>query len=128
MRCPWEGKPQRSIASSRPSDPLRTTGAIRSGNTPGSGGRLPVRSTMAPNASRIACWPLVMLKRLHMPAESAAARMGRPMRAGAGTLAKRRLDTARQFWIRSYMPEPPYDRALALAAQVRTMRDHFLDV
>ena len=24
--------------------------------------------------------------------------------------------------------EPPYDRALALAAQVRTMRDHFLDV
>ena len=26
------------------------------------------------------------------------------------------------------MPEPPYDRALALAAQVRTMRDHFLDV
>lgn len=26
------------------------------------------------------------------------------------------------------MPEPPYDRALALASQVRTMRDHFLDV
>ena len=26
------------------------------------------------------------------------------------------------------MPEPPYDRALALAAQVRTMRDHYLDV
>lgn len=26
------------------------------------------------------------------------------------------------------MPEPPYDRALALAAQVRTLRDHYLDV
>lgn len=26
------------------------------------------------------------------------------------------------------MPEPPYDRALALAAQVQTMRDHFLEV
>ena len=26
------------------------------------------------------------------------------------------------------MPEPPYDRALALAAQVRTMRDHYLEV
>ena len=26
------------------------------------------------------------------------------------------------------MREPPYDRALALAAQVRTMRDHYLDV
>jgi len=26
------------------------------------------------------------------------------------------------------MQESPYDRALALAAQVRTMRDHFLDV
>ncbi len=26
------------------------------------------------------------------------------------------------------MQEPPYDRALALAAQVRSMRDHFLDV
>ena len=26
------------------------------------------------------------------------------------------------------MREPPYDRALALAAQVQTMRDHYLDV
>lgn len=26
------------------------------------------------------------------------------------------------------MPEPPYDRALALASQVQTMRDHFLEV
>ena len=26
------------------------------------------------------------------------------------------------------MREPPYDRALALASQVRTMRDHYLDV
>ena len=26
------------------------------------------------------------------------------------------------------MQTPPYDRALALAAQVRTMRDHFLEV
>ena len=26
------------------------------------------------------------------------------------------------------MREPPYDRALVLAAQVRTMRDHYLDV
>ena len=26
------------------------------------------------------------------------------------------------------MREPPYDRSLALAAQVQTMRDHYLDV
>ena len=26
------------------------------------------------------------------------------------------------------MPEPPYDRSLALAAQVRTLRDHYLEV
>lgn len=26
------------------------------------------------------------------------------------------------------MSEPPYDRSLALAAQVQTMRDHFLEV
>ena len=26
------------------------------------------------------------------------------------------------------MPEPPYDRALVLAAQVRTLRDHYLEV
>ncbi len=26
------------------------------------------------------------------------------------------------------MPEPPYDRSLVLAAQVRTLRDHYLEI
>ncbi len=38
-----DGKPQRSIANSRPSAPVRTTGAIWSGKMPGSGDRLPIR-------------------------------------------------------------------------------------
>lgn len=56
-----EGRPQRSMASSRSPAPLRTTGAIWSGKMPGSGGKLPVRSTAARNASRIAASPALTL-------------------------------------------------------------------
>jgi len=36
--------------------------------TPGNGGRLPVRSCIARDSSRIACWPLVTAYRLHIRA------------------------------------------------------------
>jgi hypothetical protein len=44
----------------------RRIGAEYSGKTPGSDGKLPVGSCIAPARSRIACWPLVMLYKLHM--------------------------------------------------------------
>lgn len=56
-----EGMLQRAMVSSRPSGWLRTIGAAWSGKSPGSGGRLSVRSLMARVNSRMACWPLVML-------------------------------------------------------------------
>ncbi len=38
------------------------------------------------------------------------------------------LDSRAVFGFCSPMQTPPYDRALVLAAQVRTMRDHFIEV
>jgi hypothetical protein len=58
--CGGPGMPQRAIISSRsPSALLRTIGAIWSGKRPGNSGRLPVRSCLARNQSRMAAWPLV---------------------------------------------------------------------
>jgi hypothetical protein len=45
---------------------LRTTGAIASGNIAGIEGRFPVVSSAALVNSKIACWPLVTLYRLHI--------------------------------------------------------------
>jgi hypothetical protein len=54
------GKPHRIIMSCRvPSLEDATTGAVMSGNTPGSGGMLPVVSRMARPSSRIVARPLV---------------------------------------------------------------------
>jgi hypothetical protein len=55
------GTPHRIIASSRPAAALRTTGAGRSGNTPGIGGKLPTYLLMTRNRAMIAAWLVVML-------------------------------------------------------------------
>ena len=46
----------------------------------------------------------------------------------SATAQQKRLDSSISSVFVLPMPEPPYDRALALASQVRTMRDHYLDV
>ncbi len=60
--CGGPGMPQRAMRSSRsPLEATRMIGAIWSGKIAGRGGRLPARSRLTANRSRIACWPLVTL-------------------------------------------------------------------
>jgi hypothetical protein len=59
-----EGMPQRALASSRPSAPLRTIGAAQSGKTPGIGARLPTYRLTTRNSALIAGWLVVMEYRL----------------------------------------------------------------
>lgn len=54
------GMPQRMSTSSRPSGPIRTTGAIWSGKMAGREARLPVLSTSMTASSRISACPLVI--------------------------------------------------------------------
>ena len=61
-----DGIPQRPIVSVRSPSTIRMIGAGQSGNTPGMGGRLPVRSQVTRNQSRMADCPLLTLQRLHM--------------------------------------------------------------
>ncbi|KMO10047.1 hypothetical protein SQ03_31145 [Methylobacterium platani JCM 14648] len=50
------GKPQRIIVSTRSPSSICTTGAIWSGKTPGSGGRLPAPSRSTAKVRRISSW------------------------------------------------------------------------
>src|SRR6185436_21020420 len=49
-----DGMPHRAVASSRPSGPLRTIGAVWSGNTPGIGARLPTYRFTTRNSAMMA--------------------------------------------------------------------------
>src|SRR5208337_214945 len=65
--CGGPGIPQRAMTSSRsPSEATRMIGAIWSGKMADRGGRLPARSRLTANRSRMADWFLVTLYKLHM--------------------------------------------------------------
>src|SRR5271166_5614541 len=60
--CGGPGMPQRAMTSSRsPSEAARMIGAIWSGKMADRGGRLPARSCLTANRSRMADWPLLTL-------------------------------------------------------------------